>query len=236
MRGGIARRVPADRGAPAAGRVLRRHRRGDPLLQGRRPAQLGRRPSTACGRRRAASCCLPRRSGRGPRNSPPSTRRWPTCSASSPTGSPSRAWRRSRPCSPTGWSCCSTTCRAAASCSPATRADPGPGGRTRRDQPGVPRGVLGQRRRRGGEAPVDLGAAAFQPIARIRAAAAALGLPGGRSRRSAVTEASEPSRRARRHEQSAGPDQAVQPTVRVNRPRSGSTPHSHRPIAATPPA
>ena len=29
----------------------------------------------------------------------------------------------------------------------------------------------------GGEAPVDLGAAAFQPIARIRAAAAALGVP-----------------------------------------------------------
>ena len=31
-----------------------------------------------------------------------------------PTGSPSRAWRRSRRRCATGWSCCSTTCRAAA--------------------------------------------------------------------------------------------------------------------------
>ena len=51
------RRLPADRGAPAAGRVLGRRGRGDPLLQGRRPALARGAPSTGCGRRRAASCC-----------------------------------------------------------------------------------------------------------------------------------------------------------------------------------
>ena len=43
-------------------------------------------------------------------------------------------------------------------------------------QPGVPGGVLGGAAV-GGEAPVDLGGAAFQPIARIREAAADLGVP-----------------------------------------------------------
>ena len=51
------RRVPAHRRAPAADRVLRRHRRGDPVLPGRRPAQPEARARTGCGRRRAASCC-----------------------------------------------------------------------------------------------------------------------------------------------------------------------------------
>ena len=50
------RRLPADRGAPAAGGVLGRRRRGDPLVRGRRPAHAWRR-STGSGRRRAASCC-----------------------------------------------------------------------------------------------------------------------------------------------------------------------------------
>ena len=53
------RRVPADRGAPGPGGVLGRHGRGGPLLQGRRPALARRSPSTACGRRRAVSCCSP---------------------------------------------------------------------------------------------------------------------------------------------------------------------------------
>ena len=47
------RRVPADRRAPAADRVLRRHGRGDPLLQGGRPAQ----PRA---RQRAVGTALPR--------------------------------------------------------------------------------------------------------------------------------------------------------------------------------
>ena len=41
--------------------------RGDPLLQGRRPALAWRSPSTACGRRPAASCCSPTRCASGPR-------------------------------------------------------------------------------------------------------------------------------------------------------------------------
>ena len=47
----------------------------------------------------------------------------------------------------------------------------------------------------GGEAPVDLGAAAFQPIARIRAAAAALGLPWWTIAPFGVTDAGRAGRR-----------------------------------------
>ena len=118
---------------------------------------------------------------------------------------------------------------------------PRPGRGTRPDEPGVPGGVLGERRQRGkgrrrwtwaprdgrhraaatervraraeelvrtsqefleaswvnaaagGEAPVDLGAAAFQPIARIRAAAAALGLPWWTIAPFGVTDAASPA-------------------------------------------
>ena len=42
------------------------------LLPGRRPAQPGTAPTTASGRRRAASCCSPRRCGSGPSSSPTS--------------------------------------------------------------------------------------------------------------------------------------------------------------------
>ncbi len=51
------RRLPADRGAPGPGRVLGRHRRGDPLVQGGRPAQprdRGPRPVGATVPRAAA--------------------------------------------------------------------------------------------------------------------------------------------------------------------------------------
>ena len=54
----------------------------------------------------------------------------------------------------------------------------------------------------GGEAPVDLGAAAFQPIARIRAAAAGLGLPWWTIAPFGVTDSGEPG---------ADPSQAIQP-------------------------
>ena len=60
------RRVPADRGAPGARRVLGRHGRGDPLVHGRRPAQPRGRRRRACGRRRAASCCSPTRCAPAP--------------------------------------------------------------------------------------------------------------------------------------------------------------------------
>ena len=52
------RRLPADRGAPAAGGVLGRRGRGDPRVRRRRPAHPRDR-SSGCGRRRAASCCSP---------------------------------------------------------------------------------------------------------------------------------------------------------------------------------
>ena len=54
----------------------------------------------------------------------------------------------------------------------------------------------------GGEAPIDLGAAAFQPIERVHAAAAALGLPWWTVAPFGVTGADEDS---------AGPAQAIQP-------------------------
>ena len=105
------RRLPADRGAPGPGRVLGRHGRGDPLVQGRRPAQpRGRRarslgaalPRDPAHRRRSASA------RRGARR--PAARRRPTCSARSPRASPSRAWSRSPRPSSTAWSACSTSC------------------------------------------------------------------------------------------------------------------------------
>jgi transcription-repair coupling factor (superfamily II helicase) len=56
----------------------------------------------------------------------------------------------------------------------------------------------------GGEAPVDLGAAAFQPIARIRTAAAALGVPWWTIAPFGVTDSAE-------QEPGAGPGQAIMP-------------------------
>ena len=87
----------------------------------------------------------------------------------------------------------------------------------------------------GGEAPVDLGAAAFQPIARIRAAAAALGLPWWTIAPFGVTdsEADEPGRRAAARptqaERTRGEPSSV-PYKRLRRtclPRRRG-PHGHR--------
>ena len=76
-----------------------------------------------------------------------------------------------------GWNCSGTTFRRAASCWPATlepvraRAEE----LVRTSQEFLEASWVNAAA--GGEAPVDLGPAAFQPIARIRAAAAALGVP-----------------------------------------------------------
>ena len=51
------RRVPADRGAPAPGRVLRLGDRGDQAVPRGRPAVARHVAPTRSGRRRAASCC-----------------------------------------------------------------------------------------------------------------------------------------------------------------------------------
>ena len=157
------RRLPADRGAPGAGRVLGRHGRGGPLVHGRRPAQpRGRRA-------RAVGAAVPRAAarpdavraravgpgGRAPRSSP-------TCSTSSPRASPSRAWSRWRPSWSTTWSCCSTCCRPAPTSCSATPSGSAPGrttwsrpARSSWRRPGPPR-------RPAARAPLDLGAAAFR--------------------------------------------------------------------------
>ena len=146
-----ARCVPADRGAPAADRVLRRLGRGDPRLQGRRPAQLrplvsrpvgaalpraapySRRPGQGQGTRRLPS--QPRRAARQDRRRDRGRghggvrfgARRPDGAAARP-----RAARRRR-----------------ARLRPRAHQDQGDG--AGRHQPGVPRGVLGERRRgRGG--------------------------------------------------------------------------------------
>ena len=110
------RRLPADRGAPAAGRVLGRRGRGDPLLRGRRPAHPRRR-STGCGRRRAGSCCSPTRSATGPRELAAAHPELAEMLGQARRGHPGRghgvagpgAARRRR----LAWSCCSTACRPA---------------------------------------------------------------------------------------------------------------------------
>ena len=108
------RRVPAHRGASAAGRVLRRRGRGDPSVQGRRPAQPRHRRDAAVGAAvpRAAADPGGPGAGQAARRRPPGPGR--RARQARRRASPSRAWRRSRPPSPTGWSCCSTTCPPAA--------------------------------------------------------------------------------------------------------------------------
>ncbi len=142
-------------------------------------------PTTGCGRRRAGNCCSPRRSGTAPRNSPTPIRRWPTSSASWPRAYSSRAWRRSRPCSPTGWTCWSTTYRRAASCWPAIPSGSGL----------APRNWSGRARsssRRPGRTPRSArrrpSTSGRRPSSRSRGSARPRrrwACPGGRSRRSA---------------------------------------------------
>ena len=61
------RRLPADRGAPAAGGVLGRRGRGDPLLQGRRPALARGRAARAVGAAVPRAAAHRRGAGRGRR-------------------------------------------------------------------------------------------------------------------------------------------------------------------------
>ena len=148
VRGGILDVFPPDRGAPRPGRVLGRHGRGDPLVQGRRPAQPRDR------RARALGAAVPRDPAdrRGPRARPrprrPAARRRrharqagrghrrrghgvagarPGRRHGEPAGRPAAGHPR-RPVRP--------------------RAHPHPRARPRRHERRVPRGELGQRRRR----------------------------------------------------------------------------------------
>ena len=157
------RRLPADRGAPAAGRVLGRRRS--------RRSATSRSPTSARLEVAEHGLWAPpcrellltddgARAGRA--RWPPSTPSWPTCSTSSPRASRSRAWSRSRRCSSTTWSCCSTSCRPAPTCVVCdpervrTRAHDLVA-HQRRSSSRRP-GRRGRRRRQG---PVDLGAAAL---------------------------------------------------------------------------
>ena len=153
-----------------------------------------RRP--ACGPRRAASCCSRRRSGTGPSELAAGSPACPRCWASWPTASRSRAWRRSRRCWPSGMDLLTDYVPAGGvvmACDPERI-------RTRAEElVSTSREFLDAswvNAAAGGEAPIDLGAAAFQPIAKIREAARARALPwwtiepfGGERRRRADTDA-----------------------------------------------
>ncbi len=104
-----------------------------------------------------------RRRPGSPRNTPS----WANCSARSPRASPWKAWNDWLRSSSTTWNCCSTSCPRARWPSSATRSGCGRGPRTwwrpRRSscrRPG--------RRRPGGEAPIDVGAASLWAIADVR--------------------------------------------------------------------
>ena len=199
------RRLPADRGAPAARGVLGRHRRGDPLVQGRRPAQPRGRASTACGRRRAASCCSPTRCASAPARCSPTTPGWPTCSARSPRASRSRAWSRSRRCSSTAWSCSLDELPAGAHVvrlRPRAGPRPAPPTSSRTSQEFLD-GVVGRARAGAvgdGGAPIDLGAAAYRTLGEVREHALATGRPvvDGRRRSASTRRPSTRRRDARR--------------------------------------
>ena len=114
------RRVPADRAAPAAGRVLGRGRRGDPLLQGRRPALARGRAARAVGAAVPRAAADRRRAGPRGQARGRASRSWPRCSTRSAAARRSRAWRRSRPSWSTTCGWCCTSCRPARTSSCAT--------------------------------------------------------------------------------------------------------------------
>ena len=234
------RRLPAHRGAPAPGRVLGRRRS--------RRSATSRSPTSApcragrpgCGRRPAGSCC-----------SPTTVReRAAALAAEHPDlaemldkladGHRRRGHGVARAgAGSTGWSCCSTTCRPGACvlvCDPErirTRAAR-PGARPARSSCRRP----GQRGRRRRTCPIDLGAAAFRPLADVRAAADALGLPwwtiapfGRRAGRGAAGPqlAGRPGRRRRQ----PGRCRSGRRTSRPDRVHHRRKP-PRRPTAATP--
>ena len=173
------RRLPADRGAPAAGGVLGRRGRGDPLLRGRRPALAGDRRARPVGAAVPGAAAHRRGAGPGGGAARPSTPSWPRCSTSSPTASPSRAWRRSRRC----WSTsCELAARRAAGrharAASATRSGsaPAPHDLVRTSEEFLEASWAAAAG--GGKAPIDLGAAALPRAGRgPRRDARELGLP-----------------------------------------------------------
>ena len=173
------RRLPADRGAPAAGRVLGRHGRGDPLVQGRRPALPGGRRARAVGAAVPRAAAHRPRCASGPPRWPSRTPSWPTCSTRSPRASRSRAWSRSRRCWSTTWSCWSTQLPAGThvvlSATPSGSA-PGPHDLVATSQEFL-EASWANAAAGGGDAPIDLGAAAYRSLADVRDRAGELGMP-----------------------------------------------------------
>ena len=225
------RRLPADRGAPAAGRVLGRHGRGGALVQGRRPALASRSPSTGCGRRRAASCCSPTRCARGPRALADDAPRAGRHARQDRRGHRGRGHGGARArCSSTTWSCWSTSCRPAPHVVVLRpRAGPHPGARPGRDQPGVPRGLLGTRPP-AAATPIDLGAAALpHPGRRPRTPRSSSACRGGRVSPFAADEDADDEddarslARARRRGATAATPSARSPTSRAGSATAGAS-------------
>ena len=140
------RRVPAHRGAPAPGRVLGGHGRGDPLFPRGRPAQPARRGGGAMGAAVPGTAAHPGGAGAGQatrggssragRNSRQTGRRHRGRGHGGVRAGPGRPdGTAARPRAPG---------RTRAGLRP--RADPGPGRRPGPHQPGVPGGLLGDRR------------------------------------------------------------------------------------------
>ena len=223
VRGGIVDVFPPTEEHPLRRRVLGRHGRGGPLLQGRRPAQprdRRRRPVGAAVPRAAAH----RRGARPGRASwPPSIPGWPTCSTSSPRASPSRAWSHWRRCSSTRWCCCSTRCPPAPTSSSAIRSASAPAPTTCSRPARSSSRRPGPTRPPAAKTPLDLGAAAYRSLADVRATAlAARACRGGRSPRSSLDRPESTGRR------STDDDRAVGDR------RAWSTPAPSTATAATP--
>ena len=137
--------------------------------------------STGCGRRRAASCCSPRRCAQRAAELAEAAPRAGRDPGQAGRGHPGRGHGVARPGAAgrhrLAWSCCSTACRRARTCCSATRSGSAPG----RTTWSVPREEFLEASWAaaavGGQAPIDVGAAAFKTLAEVRATAAALGQP-----------------------------------------------------------
>ena len=170
------RRLPADRGAPAAGRVLGRHRRGGALVQGRRPAVArGRRarpvgaavPGAAAHRRGARARRRPGRRAPGPGRRARQARRGHRGRGHGVAG-PAPGRRDG------------AAARRAAGRHPRRAADPERVRTRAHDLFATSQEFLEAswaNAAAGAATPVDLGAAAYRSLAEVRARAGELGLP-----------------------------------------------------------
>ena len=188
------------------------------------------RPTTACGRRRAVSCCLPRRSRERAKILADTHPALADILGKLAEGIAVEGMEAFAPVLAERMELLVDYVPAGgrrAHLRPG--AGPGPGRGTGPHQPGVPRGVLGERGRRRARRRSTSARRRSSRSTAVRDAAAGLGLPvvDDRAvrgdRRGRATRARPPSRQSGR-------------TSQVHLPRSVSTPRWRRPIAATPPA